>query len=83
MVKIPVLLETHGFELAVVACVDAVILSAKQTDAVGPGGPPPPIFIVGKAFTTPVPVAIFLVDAPEDTQVIFPESPLVLVFILK
>ena len=80
MVKIPVLLEIHGFELAVVACVPAVILSAKQTDAVGPGGPL--IFIVGKAFITPVPVAIFLEDAPEDTHVILPESPLVLVFIL-
>ena len=75
------MLETHGFELAGVDVVDASIFElAKQTDTDGLEGPP--MVIAGKAFTTPVPVATFLVDAPAETQAIFPESPLVLVFIL-
>lgn len=80
-VKIPALLETHGFELAGVDIVDATMfVLAKQTDTDGLEGPP--MNVVGKAFTVPVPVATFLVDAPAETQAIFPESPLLLVFIL-
>lgn len=80
-VKIPALLETHGFELAGVDIVDATMFGlAKQTDTDGLEGPP--MKVVGKAFTVPVPVATFLVDAPAETHAIFPESPLLLVFIL-
>ncbi len=68
-------------EVAVVERVFAVIVELeKQTDTDGLEGPP--MFIVGSALTTPVPVAIFFVEAPAEAHTILPEVPFVLVFIL-